>query len=131
MFLGSMVEILFLHPVPLSVILIVVDVNELETCNVIHNTRFLIKHLFLKCCYTSAFQDCHFSICPVPPGQLIFLVLSTHSLLFRKNMNELQSICKLHTPKQNHVTKKTLLFLATCQYYLVIKLKWNQKTTFK
>lgn len=57
MFLGSVVEILFLHPVALSVQLIVADVKELETCNVIHNTRFLIKHLFLKCCYTSALQD--------------------------------------------------------------------------
>lgn len=32
--------ILFLHPIPLHVQLTVVDVEELETRNVIHNTRF-------------------------------------------------------------------------------------------
>lgn len=42
-------------------------------------------------------------------------------------MNELHSICKLDTPKQNHVTKKTRLFLATCQYYLVIKAEVEPK----
>lgn len=100
--------ILFLHPIPLYVQLTVDYVKELETRNSQHyvlDTTFISEvHLYI--CIS---RPCHFSICSVPPDQLVFLISTIHSLLFRKNMNALHSIYKLDTPKQNHMTKKPFI----------------------